>query len=291
MRRFFGSHPVQIVVLVLAGAVVALPMVFDPPCGELCGDPVERNPFFGPEGTFVAVSHEGIKQDGEISTAGFVAAYELGYRYMETDLRLTTDRELIAVHALTNLEDGRYTRADGPTADELVGHKGLSDARWNFEFSAPDHRHITAFRKLLERHPWLEQRVCVHFGRTLDGRKIEEFRDAFPGLCTCASFVERSELGDMAAARWLSHWLNRGGDDPPAYSCAVIADVFADPADLDDIREGLVVMSWPLANESEERLSELVDAGFGGIMTNEPCRLKQVLVERGRWVEPTDPDS
>lgn len=282
----------QAVVLAVVAAAVVVPVVVPTPCEPVC-DAVDRHRFFGPEGRFVAVSHEGLKDDPDdaITVDGFVRAYDLGYRYFETDLRLTTSGELVAVHTLDDHVDGRLPAGAGPSAAQLLHDQRLVGGRWNFEFSNPGPQHAEAVLALID-DPGVQDRVCVSFGRTLDQQVVDAFRDRMPDdLCTCASVAVRGRVGDVPLLRLLSG--ARSGwnaVDRRPVSCMVVADVFAGRNDVVEAGEGVVVLTWPaLQPEEASRFREVVDAGFDGIMTDEPRLLRSVLSDVGRWT-PLDPN-
>lgn len=272
-------------------------------CGPVCRDSTShgaQHQFFTafprtgmsgePFSQFIAVSHEGVHAANEpISLHGFQKAYELGFRYMETDIAFTTDHRLVAHHV--DLTEGAPF-ADGlldadavgqePTMGELLHDPSMPDARWNFELSLlMDGDDLEQFEtEVVAALGDDSARVCIHWGRTLDNDKIEHLRGRLPpNTCSCASTMERERNSRLPPFRFVAAMWDTGS----TVDCSVVMDAVA--ASARPVGEGVVLMSWPTpgGNETAASLSALIDAGLVGIMTDNPELLRNVLIYRGMW--------
>lgn len=142
----------------------------------------------------IAISHEGVKGDDNVITlAGFQQAFDLGFRYFETDIRLLADGSLVALHEmLGNVEpkDEQEARDAGglATVRELLD---MPDTFWNFELKGDDGTAATVLAR--ELRPGDMHRVLISFGTNLDSGAVAAIRAALPGdACFAASIRERS---------------------------------------------------------------------------------------------------
>lgn len=244
---------------------------------------------------FAALAHRGGFSPAsppplENSLRAFVAAFDLGFRYLETDVHATADGHLVAFHddTLDRVTDAsgriadlpldavREARIGGsepiPTLDELL--ECLPGARLNIDIKAPGAVH--ALVAALDRHA-AHDRVCVgSFGEA----RIREFRRLTRGrVATAAS--PREVVGNLVPG-WRR--LARPGAD--AYQVPVreersgirvVTGGFVRAAHA----RGCAVHVWTINDEAEA--SRLLDLGVDGLVSDDLLMLRGLLVRRGLW--------
>ena len=228
---------------------------------------------------------------GENTLAAFGRAVVMGYRYLETDGRVTSDGVLLAFHdesldRVTDLEgrledrpwsEVRHAKV-GPEGESITTMEGLLDAfpdcRFNIDpkmdravpplvealrrTNAWDRVNIAAFsdRRLLQLRRAAGRPVCTSMGPAAIGR-----------LRLCAYGVP---VGPFSAACV---------QVPTTYKGRTLVDGrFVTAA----TRRGIPVHVWTI--DEPDEIHRLLDLGVGGIMTDRPSVLKQVMEERGQWV-------
>lgn len=228
----------------------------------------------------------------ENTVKAFRHATDLGYRYLETDVHLTSDGELLAFHdevlervtdhdgvvAESTIEILRNALIGGreaiPTLGELFDE--FPEAKFNIDIKA-----AAAVRPLAEfiaqRRVW--DRVLV--GSFSPGR-LREFRRLTGGrvatsahpwevvayrLLPSARLARRATPGRPAALQVPHH---RG-------PVRVVTPGFVRRAHA----AGLHVHVWTI--DSADEMHELIDTGVDGIMTDRTDTLKHVLQQRGLW--------
>jgi len=217
----------------------------------------------------------------------FAGAVDLGYRYIETDVHLTSDGILLAFHDdhLDRVTDRsgviadlpyreiRHARVDGrepiPLFEDLLGT--WPEVRINID---PKHDHaVEALAEAIRRTNAIE-RVCI--GAFSDKRLARLRRLLGPRLCT--------SCGPRAVARLLA-----GSASSFAEDCAQVPSrrnkvVLVNDRFLRLARERhLQVHVWTIDDPTE--MHRLLDLGVDGIMTDRPAVLKSVLLSRGEWHE------
>lgn len=224
--------------------------------------------------------------------AAFEEAVALGYRYLETDVRVTRDGVLVALHDPT-LQ--RTTNRRGRVADlawstvarariggvepvprlaDVLG--AWSDVRVNLDLK--EDAAVAPLARLL-RDLNLLDRVAVG---SFSNERLAWLREEFGArLCTSTGprEVRRLRLGSYVRA--------------PAPLVRVRANCVQIPprrgwVPLADERligycheRGLPVHVWTV--DSPVAIHELLDRGVDGLMTDDCARLKDVLVARGEW--------
>jgi glycerophosphoryl diester phosphodiesterase len=231
----------------------------------------------------------------ENSWTAFEHAVKLGYAYLETDARATSDGKLMAFHdrTLDRVTDGSgpigsrtyrevsALRVAGsepiPLIEDLLGT--WPDTRFNIDLK--DEPGIALLAEALRRTgAW--DRVCV---TSFSGSRLRAARGLLnrpvcmatsPAviaavLCTIGAAAERRQPGLLA--RRLAQWQVR------------CAQVPAKVASASFVRRahalGLDVHVWTINDRAE--MSRLLDLGADGIMTDDIETLREVLVERGQW--------
>lgn len=219
----------------------------------------------------------------------FERAVRLGYRYLETDVRVTADGVVIAFHdgtldrvcdrggpiATTPWAEVRQATVSGeriPRLDDLLGT--WPDVRINIDVK--DERGVAPLVAVLER-TGARDRVCI--GAFSDPRIASFRRLAGEGVCTAMAplAVARLRLASLGAPT---------GD--PAGECAqvpsrwhgvnVIDRRFVETAH----KRGRPVHAFTVDVAPE--MDRLLDLGVDGIMSDRPTVLKEVLTRRGQWV-------
>ena len=246
----------------------------------------------------IAVAHRGGAAEApENSLAAFQHAVSLGYRYLETDVHVTADGTLVALHdaTLDRVTDGRglvreqtwsqvrRARIAGvepiPTLDELI--EAFPDVRWTI-----DAKHASSVEPLIEaieRHR-LHDRVCV--GAFSDVRLARLRRALGPEVCTALGPREVARLAVAARRR-----------DPVAAmrrvtsAGAAVVPIGVGPLLLVTERfvaaahaSGLAVLVWTV--NDVPRMKQLLDLGVDGLMTDQTTALRELLVQRGQWAQP-----
>ena len=220
--------------------------------------------------------------------AAFEAAVELGYRYLETDVRVTADGVALAFHdaSLDRLTDGhgriaelswaqvRTARIDGREPIPLLTDvlTAWPDVCVNLDVKAANGIAVTA--DAIRRTGAIDQ-VCV--GAFAESRVAGVRRLLGPRLCT--------SLGPRAAIA-----LRVPGARRPRRMDARCAQVPARAGRLAFTDEryvarahslGLQVHVWTVNDPAEMR--RVLDAGADGVMTDRADVLRAVLLERGAW--------
>ena len=232
----------------------------------------------------------------ENSRHAFEQAVRLGYRYLETDVHLTSDGVLIAFHdeRLDRVTDAsgviaelpydvvRRARIGGidpiPTLAELF--EAFPAARFNID--AKSARAVDVLARIIAEQDAYD-RVCVSsFGI----RRLHRLRRLVGRRTASAA----SSVG--IAVNCFAPWLTAVLDSPaPVLQMPVDRRVFGRRLELLTDRllrtvhaHGKQVHIWTIDEEPE--LERLIDAGVDGIFTDRPDTLKSVLERRGRWTEP-----
>lgn len=237
----------------------------------------------------IAWAHRGGASDAPENTmTAFEYAVGLGYRYVETDVHVTSDGVLVAFHdddlsrtcgipsRISSLpwREVQQARVSGlepiPLLEDLLG--AWPDLRVNIDCKSD--AAVDALVSTLRRCAALD-RVAVG---AFDDRRLRRLRAAFDGgLCTSLGPVGVVSLRLGAPG----HGLNRGAH-------AAQVPVRQGPVTVVDRRfverahaRGLHVHVWTIDDADEMR--RLLDLGVDGLMTDRPAVLRAVLEERGAW--------
>ena len=235
----------------------------------------------------IPFAHRGGASDAPENTMeAFEYAINLGYRYIETDVQVTSDGVLMAFHD-SNLKrtcgiDRRIrdmtfkevsaARVDGiapiPKLEDLIGH--WPDVRVNIDCKTD--AAVAALGSAIKRTSSID-RVCVG---AFDDRRVRKVRSIVgPTLCTA--------LGPAGVT------LLRVGL-PFSTACnAAQVPVKQGPLTVVNQRfvtrahdRGLKVHVWTIDDPAE--MSRLIDLGVDGLMTDRPMVLRDVLMQRKMWV-------
>lgn len=236
-----------------------------------------------------AFAHRGFAPDGgENSMAAFERAVGLGYRYLETDVRVTADGVALAFHdaSLDRVTDarGRIDRLPWSQVRQarIAGREPIPlltdvlaawpDVRVNLDVKSD--RAIAATVDAVRRTGSLD-RICV--GAFSTARVSAVRRALGPRLCTALG--PREALGLRVTPRRLGAGL--------AGRCAQVPARIGPTALVDRRyvaaarRLGVAVHVWTVNSEPE--MHRLLELGVDGIMTDRADVLRDVLVARGQW--------
>ena len=234
-----------------------------------------------------AFAHRGFAPDGdENSMAAFQRAVDLGYRYLETDVRATADGVALAFHdaRLDRVTDGRgeiekmtwaqvrnariHGREPIPLLADVLG--AWPDVRINLDMKSS--RSLQPSIDVVRRTASID-RVCVGAFAT---RRIRAVRAQLgPGLCT--SFGPAA----VVLLRMTGRAFPRGAacvEVPARVGRLAVTDArFLASAH----RLGLPVIAYTV--DVPAHMHRLLDLGVDGLMTDRADLLREVLVERGQW--------
>jgi len=208
----------------------------------------------------------------ENTLASFRAVVDLGFRYVETDVRTTRDGKLVVFHDKTLARTAGVDRAIAALRHDELDEFAvplLTDVleafpQTRFNVDMKDWPSVEALAAVLRATNSID-RLCVASFSEARLRRIR--RLAGPSLCTSA--------GTAGVARFL---LGRPG---PAAALQVPVSLMR-PAVLRRARRaGRKLHVWTL--NDRESIVRAVTAGVDGIMTDEPVLLKSVLAELGHW--------
>jgi glycerophosphoryl diester phosphodiesterase len=229
----------------------------------------------------------------ENSMPAFEACVALGYRYLETDVRVTADGVLVAFHdpTLERTTDraGRIEqlpwsevatariggRAPLVRLEDLLG--AWPDVRFNLDVKAAGA--LAPLVRLVRRLKIVDRLCLASFS---DARVAAARRLLGPSLCT--SLGPRG----VAALRLSSYSPRAAGLVRMAAGCAQVPLHLGGRALVDERfvtaahARGLQVHVWTV--DTGEDVATLLDLGVDGIMTDRPAMLREVLEKRGQWV-------
>ena len=236
----------------------------------------------------------------ENSWTAFEHAVKLGYTYLETDARATSDGKLMAFHdrTLDRVTDGSgpigsrtYSEVSAlrvagsepiPLIEDLLG--AWPDARFNIDLK--DEPGIAVLADVLRRtNAW--DRVCV---TSFSGSRLRTARGLLDRpVCMATSpaviAAVRYTIGAASPERQtgllgrrLAQWQVR---------CAQVPGKVASASFVRRAHAlGLDVHVWTINDRAD--MSRLLDLGADGIMTDDIATLREVLIERGQW-HPREP--
>jgi glycerophosphoryl diester phosphodiesterase len=231
-------------------------------------------------------AHRGGASDAPENTMeAFQYAVDLGYRYLETDVQVTSDGVLVAFHdndllrttgragKISELPWSEVSKAlvDGkapiPQLEELIGT--WADVRINIDCKSA--AGVDALIAVLRRTNPLE-RVCV--AAFSDSRLRRLRKELGPELCTSLGPVETALL----RFGLVRHFSGLAAQVPVKQGpLTVVNQGFVDRAH----RAGVQVHVWTIDDAPE--MNRLLDLGVDGIMTDSPVILRDVLESRGTW--------
>lgn len=239
----------------------------------------------------LAIAHRGgAALAPENTLAAFARATALGFRYLETDVRLTRDGELVCFH---DERLDRVTEASGPVGrfslrqlQELrVGGEPICTLREalaafpaaNFTVDLKDQAAIAPLAGVLA-DPGIAQRVCV--AGAWDGW-LGQLRDLAPHVHTALGWRSLTGLISSSRTRLPIRW--RGAPARYAHVPSRLGRVaiFADGLVARAHAAGVQVIVWTI--DDPATMHRLLDVGVDGIITDRPDLLREVFIARGLW--------
>jgi glycerophosphoryl diester phosphodiesterase len=236
----------------------------------------------------IAFAHRGFSAvEAENSIAAFQAAVDLGYRYLETDSRVTADGVAIAFHdyALDRLTNhlGRlrdlpwsqvsqariYGREPIPLLEDVLA--GFVDVEINIDVKS--HSAIGPTLDAIRRtNAWPRVRLAAFS----NSRLIALRAAAGPQVATALS---PTEIAALAAGRLSkAPATGRAAQVPSGYRwLRLVTRRFVASAHA----RSMPVHVWTINRRSE--MDRLLDLGVDGIMTDRADVLRDVLQQRGEW--------
>lgn len=238
----------------------------------------------------LAFAHRGGAGDWPENTMpAFEGAVQMGYRYVETDVHVTADGVLLAFHDETldrttdrvglirdlPWREVKRARVQGlepiPLLEDLLG--AWPDLRVNI-----DPKHDSAVEPLVTAitRTGATSRVCVG---SFSDRRLRRVRRLL-GRALCTS------LGPIGTARVRAASVGAPAGRFPA-GCVQVPTNFKGLKIVDERfvttahERDLQVHVWTV--DDPQTMSELLDLGVDGIMTDRPAVLKEVLQGRGEW--------
>ena len=228
---------------------------------------------------------------GENTLAAFGRAVAMGYRYLETDGRITSDGVLLAFHderldRVTDLEgrledrpwaEVRHAKV-GDEAEPITTMEALLDAFPDARFNI-DPKMDAAVAPLAEalRRTGAYDRVNV---AAFSDRRLLQIRKLTGGaVCTSTG------PGAIARLRMAAYGVPVG---PFGSACVQVPLTWRRSTVVDARflhaahRRHLPVHVWTIDEPAE--MHRLLDLGADGIFTDRPSVLKDVMIERGQWV-------
>ncbi len=242
----------------------------------------------------VAIAHRGgalldVNLGKENSVEAFANSVELGFDYLETDLRTTRDGEVFAFHdAYLTRVVGETVKFADLTAEEIRDLRLAGGARiaslddllaefpdtvFNIDFK--DDAGVSRGLERIAHRDAADRVVIASFSH----KRLQRVRNEAPHLFTTASYTE--------VARMKFQVRRRGVTAPIALQI---------PEGIRGVRlvtEGLIrrahdhgiqVHVWTV--DDPEVMRRLLDLGVDGIITDRPDVLREVLIERGEWPSP-----
>jgi glycerophosphoryl diester phosphodiesterase len=254
----------------------------------------------------VAIAHRGSRLLWPENTMeAFSGAVSLGYRHVETDLHLTRDGTLVCLHdhtvdrttdgsgLVSELDFGELARLDAgyrhsgteglafrgkgikvPSLEEAV----LTFPEVAFVVDLKTENLVGPLIDLIDRLD-LQDRLIVG---SFSDRRLDEFRSlagdrvaTSTGAALSRSWVFASRMGRGVRCDAVALQLPRRSRGLRVVDRRLVAAAHD---------RGLQVHVWTV-NHPEE-MTELLDLGVDGIITDRPDLLKEVLIERGSWDRP-----
>ena len=252
-------------------------------------------------GSVLAFAHRGGAFHPEIeglenTMAAFQHAFDLGYRYLETDVHVTRDGTLLAFHdavldRVTGHEGSIADLERAEVAEALIGGREqvptmtslfeqFPDARFNIDIKsqaavAP----LAALVDSMDAH----DRVCVG---SFSERRIKQFRSLVGDRVATAAGPFDVAVFRFLPSTTLVGVLTRSPSAalqvPHRHSRVTIVT----PALIARAHTlGKHVHVWTV--DDPEQMRDLLDMGVDGLMTDRTDLLREVLIERGQWMGAT----
>ncbi len=268
---------------------------FTPHTGAACILTIVRVPFLDHPRPVAFAHRGGAAHAPENSWTAFEHAVKLGYVYLETDARATSDGKLVAFHdrTLDRMTGGSgpinalpyrevaALRVSGtepiPLIEDLLG--AWPDVRFNIDLK--DVPGILLLPDVLRRAgAW--DRVCV---TSFSGSRLRTARgllDRPVCMATSPAAVAGVRCNVGCSPRWPQIRMFAGFLSRASVCCAQVPGKMATAAFVRRAHAlGLDVHVWTINDRAE--MIRYLDLGADGIMTDDIETLRDVLIERGQW--------
>lgn len=253
------------------------------------------HPYLDSPGPIALAHRGGAREAPENSLRAFRRAVDLGYTYIETDVRATSDGVPVIFHdeRLNRVTDRVGRIRDLPFSEVRKARIGnaervhslpemletFPDTRFNIDIK--EDNAIEPVLEVLRQADHLD-RVCI---ASFSWARLRIVRETFGDrVCTAlgpqevAALVAQARLGRLSVASRLVLPYGPIAVQVPRRTSrvAVITGAFVEAA----AQRGWPVHAWTI-NEPTE-MHELFDMGVDGIVTDRPSVLKQVLSDRAK---------
>ncbi len=258
---------------------------------------------WAPETLPVAISHRGgAGLWPENTMEAFSRTVEMGYKWIETDLRLTSDGTMVCFHdpTLERTSDGRGEIADLPWSEVKEVDAGYNHQPGRgFPFRGRGIR-VPALEEVARSFPELSMVLELKADHTEEPllelvRRMKLSDRVIVGSFSDARLARVRELsggalatstGEQEAARLVkAAWLGRRAlTDNTALQIPVrsgLVPLVTRRTVRAYHRMGLVVQVWTV--DRSMLMEKLLDRGVDGIMTDRPDLLREVFERRGLW--------
>lgn len=257
---------------------------------------------YGVESEPLAIAHRGgAGLAPENTLAAFSMSTALGLRYLESDIRLTADGELVCFH------DDVLDRCT--TGTGRIGNRTLHDLQKNVRVGGVEpiptlREALTAFPDACFTVDLKDRAAIAPMARLLQQRDFAErvcvagAWDSWLQLLASQAPHVRISLGWRSLVALIS--ASKAGLQPPS---SIVTGRFAHvPIHLGRLpihsaslvrrahRLGVRVVVWTV--DDPDQMHQLLDMGVDGIITDRPDVLRSVMINRGTWTpmrgRPTD---
>ncbi len=250
-----------------------------------------ETPFRALAGAPLAIAHRGgAFESPENTLVAFQHAYDLGFGYMETDVRATSDDVVVAFH---DARVDRVSRTEGLIRD--MTWQELSGVRVH------GHQHVLRLEELLLAFPQVVFNIDVKESGAIRPLVQVVRRLRAHDRIVLASFSHRrlsavrADLGPRVASSmsprevWALYQASRGrrATLPRTAACVqvpshlgereIVTEHFVEAAHA----RGLQVHVWTIDHAAQ--MHRLLDLGVDAIMTDRPTVLRAVFRNRGHW--------
>jgi glycerophosphoryl diester phosphodiesterase len=259
------------------------------------GVPVARFAFLDAPVPLAFAHRGGAIEHLENSMPAFEACVALGYRYLETDVRMTADGVLVAFHDATlERTTDRTGRIESmpwkEVAQARIGGRepvvcledllmAWPDVRFNLDIKAAG---VLAPLVRTVRRLEVADRLCL---ASFSDARLAAARRVF-GPSVCTSLGPRG----VAALRLSSYSPRAAGLVRMSAGCAQVPLHLGGRALVDERfvaaahDRGLQVHVWTV--DTADDVGALLDLGVDGVMTDRPAMLREVLAKCGQWAAP-----
>lgn len=245
-------------------------------------------PFLDWDGPIPVAHRGGADEQPENTMTAFAAAVDLGYRYVETDVHVTADGELLAFHdhtldRVTDMVGDVATLSAAQVAVARVGTEPIARfedllGAWPHLRIHVDSKHLAAAAPLVAAvdRTASHDRVCIG---AFSDRTVLALRRLTRGrICT---WMGRAEIMALRLASF-------GVPVPRSPAGCTQVPVRQGRFPLVDRRfvatarrRGVGVHVWTV--NDRPTMEWLLDLGVDAILSDRPTLLKEVFVERGLW--------